>query len=136
MTLLSLRPLILLGVIAILLTPFIVSAQTIGVPCDGSPQNPCGFNEFIQLIQNIINFLLLIAAPIASIMFAWGGWLWFTSAGNPGKIDSAKKAITTALIGIGITLGAWLIISTITGELVRDTLDPLSDYPHSSYHLG
>jgi len=98
--------------------PLVVFAQGI-VPCDGSAANPCGFKEFITLIQNVINFLTFsVAVPLAAIVFAWAGIIMLSAGGDPGKITDAKKIFGFVLIGFLITLSAWLIVSTLLGVLL------------------
>lgn len=89
------------------------------VPCDVG----CGFSDFIQLIQNVINFLMFdIAAPLAAIVFAWAGIIMFTSGGSPEKIKQAKEIFQWVLIGIFVALAGWLIVSTIMGTLLGGSI--------------
>src|SRR3989344_3903072 len=41
------------------------------VPGTGNNTAECGFNELIQLFQNIMTFLLYISISIVAIMFSW-----------------------------------------------------------------
>ena len=86
------------------------------VPCDTN----CHFNDFIQLVENIINYLLIVAVPIAGVAFAYAGFLYLTAAGNPGKIEEAHGIFTSVMIGIIIMLVAWVLIHTLVSELVPD----------------
>ena len=95
-----------------------VFAQGGLVPCDGSN---CDFNALITLVQNIINFLLLVAAPIAAIMFAWAGFLYLSARGNSGQISKAHDIFWNVLWGLVIALAAWLIINTITNALLKNS---------------
>ncbi len=105
---------IITAVFFILLMPFLVFAEGL-VPCDLD----CGFTDFIQLIQNIINFLMFdVAAPLAAIVFAWAGITMFTAGGSPDKIKQANETFKWVLVGIIITLSAWLIVSAIMGALL------------------
>ncbi len=98
----------------ILLVPFFVFAQGL-VPCDVD----CGFSDFIQLIQNVINFLMFdVAAPLAAIVFAWAGIIMFTAGGSPDKIKQANETFKWVLIGIIVALSGWLIVSAIMGALL------------------
>jgi len=80
------------------------------VPCDGPD---CDFLKLVELAQNIINFFVMIVPFVAAIMFAYGGFLYFTAAGNNGQISKAHKIFSNAAIGLLLTLAAWLIIYTI-----------------------
>ena len=92
------------------------------VPC----ATACDYNDFIQLIQNVITFLLYMAAPIAAGMFAWAGWLYMSALGDTGKIAKATSIFGTVFWGIIIALSAWLAIKLITDLLIKDDLSPFS----------
>ncbi len=74
---------------------------------------PCGLNDFVQLIQNAIAWLMIIAFPIAALMIGWGGAQIMISAGSPEKIKAGKEKIRIAIIGIIILLLSWLIVRAI-----------------------
>lgn len=81
------------------------------IPCDGAD---CDFNKFIELINNVINFLLFrLALPIAAISFAYAGFLLVTSGGSESKKTEAKNIFTGVAIGFIIAVAAWLIVNTI-----------------------
>ena len=103
--------------LAILIVPVYVSAKI--VPCDVN----CGFNDFILLIQNVINFLMFdIAAPLAAVVFAWAGIIMFTSGGSADRIKQSKEIFQYVVIGIFIALAGWLIVSTIMGTLLGGSI--------------
>lgn len=89
--------------------------------CDGSVTDKsggCGYQQFLTLISNVIQFLLYIAVPIAAISFFFAGFLYLTAAGNTGKIEEAHQIFWSALIGIIIMLSAWLLVNTIIKGLI------------------
>lgn len=103
-------------------TPFVLSAAGL-VPCDGSTTSPCGFSQFVLLIQNVINFLMFdVAAPLAAIVFAWAGIIMFTAGGSPEKIKQATEIFQWVLIGILVALSGWLVVSTIMGTLLGESI--------------
>jgi len=85
-------------------------AQGRFLPCKATE---CTLADFITFIKNVITFLLQIIIPLGVIMIVWGGFVIMTAGGNPGKVDSGKKIITAAVIGIAIAFGSWLIVTTI-----------------------
>jgi len=106
------------SVLLVVFVPAVVFAQGL-VPCDGTATNPCGFDQFITLIQNIINFLTFnVAVPLVAIAFAWAGIIMLSAGGDTGKITQAKEIFGSVLIGFLITLSAWLIVSTLLGVLL------------------
>lgn len=104
------------GFVALLFpTSLLASAHGL-VPCTDN----CGYNEFIELIGNVINWLLLIAAPIGAIMAAYAGWLYITSGGSETKAKQANSIFTTLFFGILIALSAWLVVKLILDNLVTE----------------
>ncbi len=74
----------------------------------------CNFNSFIELINNVIDFLLFkIAAPLAALALCIAGAQLLFSGGSSEKVTKAKKIIKNVIIGYIIALAAWLIIKTI-----------------------
>ncbi len=89
------------------------------VPCTNGANDPCKFNNLIDLVRNIVRFLMFgVALPLSAIMFSWAGVLMLTAGGNETKIKTAKDIFLWVFVGILITLAAWLIIDTITGALL------------------
>ena len=86
------------------------------VPCDGV-DIPCDFTQIIQLINNLIEFILLMILPISAIMFAYAGFLLMTQGSKSGSRDKAKQIFINVGIGIVLVLGAWLIVATILNTL-------------------
>lgn len=78
------------------------------------PAEGCGFNEFMELINNVIKFLLFtIATPIAAIVFVYAGIMLLTAGDDSGKMTTAKKILLNLVVGYLIALSAWLVINTI-----------------------
>lgn len=92
------------------------------VPC-GNQDNPsaatdCDFNDFITLVQNVMNFLLFVVAiPIAAISFAWAGWLYMSAGGNETNVKKAHDIFFSVVVGLALALAAWLIIYSLVNGL-------------------
>jgi hypothetical protein len=72
-----------------------------------------GQGSFRQLALTIVNFFLTFLGLIAVVMIIYGGFLYVTAAGNQEKIESAKKIIMYAVIGIVVILLSFAIVNTI-----------------------
>jgi len=48
-----------------------------------------------------------------------GGFQYLTSMGEPAKITEAKNRISSAIFGLVLLLGSWLILNTINPELTK-----------------
>ncbi|MBY0473219.1 pilin [Patescibacteria group bacterium] len=120
-----------------LATPLYIYAQSVGanglVPCGAvsssnySLLNPsyylqatsCNFCYFAKLIQNIVNFLVMVTIPISVGMFAWAGILFFTNAGNPKRIARARSIFRSVLIGFIITITGWLVVQVVLQSITN-----------------
>lgn len=89
------------------------------VQCGDVPSKPCGFKELIELINRIIDWLILITVPIATLLFAWAGGLYLTSGGNSGQVEKATTIFKNVFWGIIITLAAFLIVKLIVNTLLE-----------------
>ena len=103
--------------------PNVVSDNGGLVPCSNTPDasgkilQPCDFNALMDLVNNIITFILFyMAIPIAAIMFAYAGFLLITAGGGEAK-TKAKGIFTNAVLGLLLAAAAWLIVSTILSIL-------------------
>jgi len=90
------------------------SAQGL-IVCDGPN---CTFDSLILLIRKIIDFLILISVPLASISFAWAGFLLISSGGSEEKKNKAKEIFSKTAIGFIIVLSAWLVVYFISIALL------------------
>ncbi len=76
---------------------------------------PCGceFVDVMQLVQNIMNFLIYFGTIVLVFILVYVGFLFITSQGNPGTLQRAKSMAMSAVIGFVVMLGGFLIVSTI-----------------------
>lgn len=77
----------------------------------------CGFSDLIGLLDGIIQFIFVLAIPIAALVFAYAGFLYLTSGGDTKKHQQAVKAMTTVVKGILVVMVAWLAVKTILVSL-------------------
>lgn len=95
-----------LAVFIIFLFPLLVFGAEI--------QNPLGQTRTVQqLAEAIARYLLVIGAPIATIMILWAGFLFMTSSGNEQKVKTAKATLTWAVVGLAVLILNWGIASII-----------------------
>ena len=120
-----------------LATPLYIYAQSVGaeglVPCGAvsssnySLLNPnyylqataCNFCYLAKLIQNVVNFLVMVTIPISVAMFAWAGILFFTATGDPKRINRARSIFRSVLIGFIITITGWLVVQVVLQSITR-----------------
>ena len=80
----------------------------------------CGWIEFVQLANNVINFIIWAAAIIMVIVLLLAGFKLITAQGNASALSDAKKAMGKAILGFYIVLFAWLIVNAVMQSLLRD----------------
>jgi len=74
---------------------------------------PCQLCHFFVMFRNALDFILKLAVVIAVLMLTIGGFLFLFAGGSPKILDSAKRILTSTLLGLVIILAAWMIINTI-----------------------
>jgi len=91
-----------------------------------------------QYTTDILGILIPASTLIAAIFLVRGGYSYITSSGNPQALESAKKTIRNALIGLAIVIGASAISSilnnafttpvnsTNTGALALTPIQPVT----------
>jgi hypothetical protein len=60
-----------------------------------------------------------IAGILAVVVIMYGGLRWATSAGNEQTISTAKETIISAIVGLLLVLGSYVILNFINPELVN-----------------
>ncbi|MBU4480709.1 hypothetical protein KKH59_00115 [Patescibacteria group bacterium] len=78
---------------------------------------PCNLCFMFQMIKNILDFITKLAVGITVFILVIAGLLYAFSAGDTGRIETAKQAMTYALIGLAVIFIAWLIINVILATM-------------------
>lgn len=107
-------------VFMLILLPFVASADGLvpcggGVDTKGNIEEACDFNFLMNMVNNIIKFVLFkLAVPVAAIMCAYAGFKMVTAGGDSGSArEMAKNTLTNAVVGLALAAAAWLIIRTL-----------------------
>ena len=66
-----------------------------------------------RMIIGWTNFALSIAALLAVVVIIWAGILYITALGDDGRMDSAKKIIIWAIVGILVIFIAFALVNTV-----------------------
>lgn len=132
-----------LSIILAIASPFFVGAATttdpyippllpintnLPIPGGGVPISGPGGQGPAGLIANFYSFAFLIAGFLAFVMIVYGGVRYTFSGGNSSSKEEAKEAIKQALLGLGLLLVAYLILSTINPDLTQLRMPTLSPY--------
>lgn len=70
-----------------------------------------------KFVKYIFDFSVGLAGLIAVAVLIYAGFRYFMSAGNPAIQSYAKQRIAEALLGLGIILGSYLILTTVNPQL-------------------
>ena len=66
------------------------------------------------IIKNVVTAALIFAGIIAVALIIFAGAKYITSKGDQAKIDSAKKTLTYAFVGLAIIFLSFFIVSFIS----------------------
>ncbi|KKP30878.1 MAG: hypothetical protein A2312_03405 [Candidatus Staskawiczbacteria bacterium RIFOXYB2_FULL_32_9] len=90
-------------------------------PKQGMPTCPCELEHFFIMLANIYGFIVkYIATTLAVIMITVGAVFMMISAGNPGLAGTGRKMVYSAIIGLVLVFGSWLIVNALL-ELIGYT---------------
>lgn len=82
---------------------------------------PGGWGLLVTVINNIISLLItLVIVAVAPLMIAYAGFLWVVNPVNPAGREQARSVLWKAVIGIVISLSAYLIVSAVLAVLLPD----------------
>lgn len=99
----------------------------IGIPNDPNfgPGKTFNFSKsnstkpIADYIIAIYKYGIGIVGIIATVVMMIGGVIWLTAGGSPEKIKDAQEWIKSALTGLVLALGSYLILATINTDLVN-----------------
>lgn len=70
-------------------------------------------DDLISDTNKIINVVIGVLGVVAVAVVIYGGFLFLTAQGDPGKIRKGKDSITWGIIGLIIALLSWSIINFV-----------------------
>jgi len=73
----------------------------------------------IRYVANIIRWILGILGTVFFIIIVIQGFLYMTAGGDSSKTEKAIGAITNAVVGLLIIMGAFLITNFVTSGLIN-----------------
>lgn len=79
----------------------------------------CTLCDLLKLVERATNTAFLLLIPFAAIMIIYGGYLIMFAGANAENLKKGRSAIMATLIGIAITLGAWIIVNEVLSMLAN-----------------
>ncbi len=93
-----------------------------GNPIPGTPATTPDFIEYLDWLYKILlgstGILALIIIVAGGIMYVLAG-----ASGKPQDITQARTMILSAIAGLLLALGSWIILNTINPDLLKKGLD-------------
>ncbi len=93
--------------------------DTINGKCEvRTPSDESEITTFVvAVILNVLADLLVAVGYLTLGFIIYGGYLYITASGDPGKVAKGKKTITSAIIGAAIAILGNVIINLIVSVL-------------------
>jgi Type IV secretion system pilin len=75
--------------------------------------NPIKVDSIQELLQTILEIVIILATPIVVLFIIYAGFKYVTARGNASQIQEATQALTYAVIGGVLIIGAVAIAEII-----------------------
>jgi 3D (Asp-Asp-Asp) domain-containing protein len=82
-------------------------------------KNIISINWIAEYLVAIYKLGQIFGTIIAIAMIMMAGFMWLTSGGNQAMIGQAKDHISSAVIGLALLFGSYVILTTVNPALVR-----------------
>lgn len=106
---------------SLLILPFIGSAANLNAGVNALTETGLGTRDLKDTITSVINIVLGFLAIVATVAILVAGFKWMTAGGNEEKIESAKKLLTGAIIGLVIVLISYAVARFVISALINET---------------
>ena len=70
------------------------------------------------IFTTIVNVILFLVGVISVIMLVYGGIRYATSAGDSGRVTSAKNTVLYAIVGLIVAILAFAIVNFVITGLI------------------
>jgi len=92
------------------------------LPAFAAIDNPLGdVGTIPELIGIVFKAILGVVGALALILLALGGIQYMSSGGDKFAVEQARGRITSAIVGLVIVFGAWLVINFILTDILGQT---------------
>lgn len=71
-----------------------------------------------EIMLTVIDWAIIIVGLLCVIIFIYGGFLYLTAQGETDKIETAKKVIIYAIIGVAVSVLGYVAVKTVNDLLV------------------
>ncbi|MFY9228250.1 MAG: hypothetical protein WAO28_02890 [Candidatus Microsaccharimonas sp.] len=92
------------------------AVEALGDACAANPNSVLCKNKGDSagdVVKTVVNVLLYIIGVISVLMIIIGGIMYSTSAGEAGRIKTAKDTILYAIVGLAVAFFAFAIVNWV-----------------------
>src|SRR5258708_263398 len=109
-------------IVIILFSLFLFALILSQITLAAAPNN----QEISQFASTTLNALTILGSLFACFFLVKGGYLYITSSGSPDSLESAKKTIKNAIIGLILILSATTFVAFLTRSFNTPNISPTS----------
>ncbi|MEN8652387.1 pilin [Streptomyces sp. 21So2-11] len=84
-----------------------------GVQLFSAPPPAWAVATIPQVITNLTNTIVGLLAGLATLFLTFGGLRYLMAGGDPGEVESAKRALKAAAIGYGLAILAPVLVTVL-----------------------
>jgi hypothetical protein len=108
-------------IVLLVLLSFFIMGKVLALEINW-PTSPFGTDLTVDsklpdMVKYFYEWGIAIGGIAVFVALLFGGFLYLTSAGDPARLREAKDRIFSALTGLALLLGSWVILNTINPEL-------------------
>jgi len=74
--------------------------------------------EIDQILLDFIGWAVIIIGLLGVIIFIYGGFLYLTAQGETARLETAKKVIIYAIVGIAVAVLGYVAVKTVNDLLM------------------
>ncbi len=93
--------------------PNVLAAQQADIDTEISAEEQQQFDQILQPVFKIYNFVKYIATVVAVMFLLYAGISYMTSGNDPKKRDQAKNIVTYVVIGMVVIWAAPLLVNLL-----------------------
>ena len=109
------KTLAIFAITLIVFTFLIQFVLAVDFDSDISDEDKEAFDEILEPVMKIYNFVKYSATIIAVMVLLFAGITYITSGADPGKREKAKSMATYVIVGLVVIWAAPLIVNFIVG---------------------
>jgi amino acid permease len=78
-------------------------------------RDPLGNITIQRAIGRVVQYAIGFSGALFLAYFIYGGFMWMTAGGDTTRVTKAQHALRNAILGIGIIVFSYTLISLILG---------------------